>query len=624
MKNSMKYAVILLFIITGILQAQPLERSDVPENLKWNLEDLYTSKEGWEADKEAITKKMEVVTSYKGKLGLDAETLYNAMRTYFDVSKDFYKFYSYAARLSDQDLRVNENRALTQEAQQLATQFSESVAFFEPEILEIDEKTIQQFFEEQPKLEEFRMYIQDIQRLKKHTLSEAEEKIMASYGLITGTPSDVYGIFTNTEMPFAEVELSTGETARLTPAGYTRYRSTEVREDRAKIFSAFFGKYGEFINTITANFAGKIKGDWVRAKNRNYESCIEASLNGNKIPVSVYENLINQIHESLPTLHRYLQLKEKMLGLDEINYYDLYTPIVEKVELDFTVEEGQNVIKNALEPMGKDYISTLDKAFNNRWIDYMPTEGKRSGAYSSGAAYDVHPYILMNYNNDFESVSTLAHELGHTMHSYFSNTNQPFATSNYSIFVAEIASTFNETLLNDYMVKNAKSDEEKLYILGSYLELMRTTVFRQTLFAEFEWEVHKMVEAGQPLTSDAVNDLYLSLIHKYYGVDEGQCVVDDYIKYEWAYIPHFLHYNYYVYQYSTSLIYATAFAEKVIREGDSAVQDYYKLLKGGGSMYPIDLIKEAGIDPMSAEPFKLTMERMNKVMDQMEAIIAKK
>jgi oligoendopeptidase F len=345
-------------------------------------------------------------------------------------------------------------------------------------------------------------------------------------------------------------------------------------------------------------------------------------LNEDNLPVSVYTTLIEQVNKNLPTLHRALDLKKRMLGVDELHYYDLYVPLVEKVDMEFTIEEGQEVVLDALKLLGDEYISTLHKAFDDRWIDYMPTVGKRSGAYSSGNAYDVHPYILMNWTDDFESVSTLAHELGHTMHSYFSNNTQPFPKSDYSIFVAEIASTVNENLLNNYMVKTVKTDEEKLYILGSYLELLRTTIFRQTSFAEFEWEIYKRVEAATPITGEDMCKIYYDIVKRYYGNDAGHCVVDDYIQYEWAYIPHF-YYNYYVFQYATSLIYGTAFVEKMVDDGQPAVDKYYHILMGGGSKYPAELIRDAGIDPMSPEPVALTMQKMNRVMDQMEEILNK-
>ena len=618
---------ILSFLLITVFQmqanSQNLERKDVPEKYTWNLNDLYPSVEAWNAAKDDVAKKIAGVEKYKGKLGQSPQNLYNALKNYFGVLKEFYRVSDYAERLSDEDLRISKNQSLTQQTSNLGTEFSEKTAFLSPEILKIEPKKIESFFKSEKKLAEYKMFIENIQRLRKHTLSEAEEKILASFGSVSQTPSDVYNIFNNAEFPYAKAKLSDGAEVTLTSSSYTKYRAVPNREDRAEVFKAFFDNYGKYQNTLGANLGGKVKDDYVFAKDRKYKTSLEASLDANNIPVSVYENLINQIHENLPTLYRFLQLKKKMLGVDTLHYYDLYTPIVKKVDMRFSIEQGEDIILDALKPLGTEYLNTVKKAFNDRWIDFMPTNGKRSGAYSSGAAYDVHPYILTNWNDDYESVSTVAHELGHTMHSYFSNKNQPFPTSDYPIFVAEIASTCNETLLNHYMVQNTKSDQEKLYLLGSYLELLRTTIFRQTLFAEFELKIHEMAEKGTPLTGEAMSELYYNLVKEYYGNDKGYCVVDPNIAYEWEYIPHFINYTYYVYQYSTSLIYATAFAEKIINNGQPAVDKYYNILKGGGSDYPIELIKKAGIDPLSSEAFNLTMKRMNDVMDQIEEILKK-
>ena len=469
----------------------------------------------------------------------------------------------------------------------------------------------------------FRLPITDKRFLRADSKSFLKEKILASFGLIAGNQNTVYSIFADGEKPNPKITLSDGKEVELSPANYTGVRSVENRDDRSKVFETFFNSYGDFKNTLGANIVGKVKKDWVYAKNRNYKSSLEYALNGDNLPPDVYTTLIEQINKSLPTLHRFLDIKKRMLGVDTLHYYDLYTSLVKKVDLKFTVEEGQQLILKALEPMNSEYVSTVKKSFDNRWIDFIPTEGKRSGAYSSGSAYDVHPYILMNWNDDYESVSTLAHELGHTMHSFYSNTNQPFAKADYSTFVAEIASTTNETLLNNYMIANVKSDEEKLFLLGSYLDLLRTTIFRQTSFAEFEFEIHNRIEQGQPLTGDDLCNIYYDIVKKYYGNDAGHCIVDPYIQYEWAYIPHFMGYNYYVFQYSTSLIYATAFAEKIMNEETTAVDSYYKILKGGSSKYAVDLIRDAGIDPLSSEPFELTMKKMNNVMDQIEEILNK-
>ena len=616
----------LLFIIILVLTninnfSQDLERKDVDSKYKWNLEDLYKTKNDWLAEKEKISAGIQKVNEYKGKLGNSAEDLYAGLRSYIDLLKDFYRFSSYANMQKDEDLRNSDNQASSQIASTLGSDFSQKTSFINPEILKIDPNTLDNFFKQKKELTEFKMFISDVQRLRDHTLSTEEEKILASFGITAETPANVYGIFNNAEMPHTEVTLFNNEIVKLTPSSYTRYRSTENRADRKKIFDYFFNNYGKFQNTLGANYVGKIQNDFTYAKNKKFSSALEYALSANNIPTAVYENLINQIHKSLPTLHRFLELKTKMLGVDTLHYYDLYAPLVKKVDESYTIEEGQKLILSGLNPMGSDYLKTLKTAFNNRWIDYYPTTGKRSGAYMNGSSYDVHPYVLTNWNDDYESLTTLAHELGHTMHSYYSNKSQPFVDAGYSIFVAEIASTVNETLLNKYLVQNANSDEEKLSILGSYLELLRLTIFRQTLFAEFELEMHKMVERDEPLTGEIISNAYYELVKKYYGHDAGICIVDPYIAYEWAYIPHFVNYAYYVYQYSTSLIYATAIAQRIFDEGNSAVKDYYNLLKGGSSKYPIDLIKDTGIDPLSQQPFELTMKRMNNVMDEIEKLL---
>lgn len=621
MYKLLKISVVTIFLFPFLLQAQEIDRKDVPLKYTWNLQEIFPSKDSWNKSYDEVSNQIDEIEKYKGRLDQSAQTLYNTINLYFDALKGLNRIYSYAGQLSDQDLGNSENQALNQKAANLGTRFSEKTSFISPEILAIDSAKIKKFFSEKKELSEYSMFINDIQRLRKHTLSSDEEKLLASFNLPQGTFADVYNIFNNAEMPYPKVKLSSGEEVSLSSSAYTKYRTVENRKDREKVFEAFFENYKNYQNTIAANYAGKVKFDYVYAKDRKYSSALAAALDANNIPTSVYENLVTEIHNNLPTLKRFLNLKKKMLGVDTLHYYDLYTPLVKKVDLNYTIEEGQQTILKALEPLGSEYISTLKKAFSDRWIDYLPTKGKKSGAYSNGSVYDVHPYILTNWTDDYNSLTTLAHELGHTMHSYFSNKNQTFANSNYSIFVAEIASTFNENLLNNYMVKNAKTKEEKLFLLGSYLELLRTTIFRQTLFAEFELKVHQMVENNEPVTGEALSSLYYNLVKEYYGNDEGVCIVDPYIAYEWEYIPHFVNYTYYVYQYSTSLIYSTALAEKVIDEGQPAVDKYYNLLKGGSSDYPINIIKKAGIDPLSPEPFELTVKKMNDIMDQIEKLL---
>jgi len=442
-------SIIIIILANTNIFGQDLERKDVDPKYKWNLEDLYKSENEWLEDKEKISMELQKVTEYQGKLDNSADDLYSGLKTYTNLLKDFYKFISYANQRRDEDLRISDNQASAQIASTLGSEFSQKTSFISPEILKIDPQIIKNFFSQKKELTEFKMFIEDIQRLRDHTLSAEEEKILASFGITAETPSNVYGIFNNAEMPFTEVALSTNENVKLTPASYTRYRSTGNRDDRKKIFESFFNNYGKFQNTLGANYSGKIQNDFAFAKNKKFSSALEYALSANNIPTSVYENLIDQIHKSLPTLHRFLELKKKMLGIDTLHYYDLYTPLVKRLDKSYTIEEGQKLILSGLNPLGADYLKTLNTAFSNRWIDYYPSTGKRSGAYSNGSSYDVHPYILTNWNDNYESLSTLAHELGHTMHSYYSNKTQPFVDAGYSIFVAEIASTVNETLLNN-------------------------------------------------------------------------------------------------------------------------------------------------------------------------------
>jgi len=622
MQRTLSVLLVLLFFISSTILSQTESRDDIDSKYKWNLEDLYSSVDEWQKDKKVIEARIPEISEFQGKLSENSKNLLTTLENMYSIYKNYYKLSSYSARLKDQNLGNSTNSSLAQQASSLGTKLSEAASYFDPEVLAIDKSTMATFYKEESKLLDYKIILENVQRLREHTLTEAQEKIIASFGLISGNQYDVYGVFTNAEMPREEVTLSNGEKVKLTSSGFVRNRTAENRKDRAVVFEKFFNNYGQFEKTIGANLTGHVKGDYVRAKNKNYDTALEAALNRNNIPTSVYKNLIKQINNSLPTLHRFLTLKKEMLGYDTLYYYDLYTSMVEKANMTFSVEDGQEMIIKSLKPLGSEYTTVLQKAFDERWIDYYATEGKRSGAYSTGSEYDQHPYILMNWTDDYNSVSTFAHELGHTMHSYLSNQNQQFQNSQYPIFVAEIASTLNENLLNDYMVENAKSDKEKLFILGSYLEMLRGTLFRQVSFAEFEWEIHKKIEAGEPLDGEIMSNIYYDIVKRYYGHDEGVTVVPEYIKYEWAYIPHF-YYNYYVYQYATSIIYATAFYEKIKEGGDDAVQDYFKILKGGGSDYPIALVKKAGVDPMSAEPFKLAMKRMNDVMDKIESIIKK-
>jgi oligoendopeptidase F len=438
--------------------------------------------------------------------------------------------------------------------------------------------------------------------------------------VISSAPSTTFGIFSDADFPYPSVSLADGKSVKLDSAGYSLHRASANRDDRQKVMSTFFGALGKFRGTFGSTLNGQVQSDIFYARARKYSTALEAALDGPNIPSSVYLRLIDGVNKHLPTFHRYLKLRQRMMKVPELHYYDLYAPLVSSVDLNFTIEEAQKIVLEALKPLGTDYAAVSMRAFTERWTDFYPNEGKRSGAYSNGGAYDVHPYMLLNYNGKFTDMSTLAHELGHTMQSFYSNKTQPYPMASYPIFVAEVASTFNEALLIDHMLKTIKDDATKLSLLGDYLEGIKGTVFRQTQFAEFELRMHEMAEKGEPLTGEALDTLYGDITRKYYGHDKKVCVVDDYIAHEWAFIPHFYR-NYYVFQYATSFTASSALAEKVMAGDESATKRYLAFLAAGGSKYPIDLLKDAGVDMTTDEPLALTIKKMNRVMDEMEKLL---
>ncbi len=440
---------------------------------------------------------------------------------------------------------------------------------------------------------------------------------------MAGAASSIYMIFSNAELPYPEVELSDGSKVRLTKAGYARYRALPNRADREAVFEAFWKVHNDFRRTFGVQLYSNVKKDMFYARARGYKSCLESALDRNNIPVKVYTTLIENVNNNLEAFHRYLRLKKRILGVETLKYSDVYAPVVEGIDLKYTYEEAKKLVIDAARPLGREYVAIVKKAFSQRWIDVYPTAGKRAGAYSNGSAYDVHPYVLLNFNGLYDDVSTLAHELGHALHSYYSNKNQPYPTADYSIFVAEVASTFYEALLMHKMLSEIKDDEVRLSLLMNYLDGIKGTVFRQTQFAEFELLIHEKAERGEALTGDVLSELYGDILRRYYGHDKGICRIDDLYCVEWAYVPHF-YYNFYVYQYSTSFTASTALSEKVLGKEKGAVNRYIEFLSAGGSDYPIEILKRAGVDMTSAGPFERTMAVMNRTMDEIEAILSKK
>lgn len=616
--------IVALTIAIGVLplSAQERDRSQVPEQYKWNLADLYPTDAAWRAAKDKVAADIPKLQQYRGKLGTGAATLADALEQAYAINKELSRTYVYASMLADLDTRDAAHQGMQQEMVQLYSTFSAEASFLEPEILKFEKGTTTRFVANDPRLKKYEFYLADIERRAQHTLSDKEEALLAMAAPVGGVPSNVYGILANADFPYPTVTLSDGKPVVVNQANFGAYRASANRKDRETVMAAFFNSLGKFSRTFGTTMDGEVQKVAFIAKARKYNSPMEYALDSANIPVSVYTRLVDGVNKNLPTFHRYLSLRKKMMGLDELHYYDLYAPLVGSVNLSYTAEQAQKHILEATAPLGAEYQATLKRAFSERWIDLYPTPGKRSGAYSNGGAYDVHPYMLLNYNGQYSDMSTLAHELGHTMQSYFSNKTQPFPTADYPIFVAEVASTFNESLLIDHMLKTIKDDDTRLSLLGMYLENAKGTVFRQAQFAEFEMRMHEMAAKGQPITGDAMAKLYLDLTRKYYGHDQKISVVDDYIAHEWSYIPHFYR-DFYVFQYATSFTASEALAQKVKSGDPQAVKKYLAFLSAGGSKYPIDLLKDAGVDMTTDEPLQLTLKEMNRVMDEMEAILAK-
>jgi oligoendopeptidase F len=629
MKNKMLGVVAI--ILGGVLWAAPavsLERNEVADRYKWDLSTLFGDEAAWVAAKDSLRQEIPKLASWQGRLGESPATLLAAMTEWETTYRKLEGVYVFAMARSDEDTREARNQQMRQQADQVYSELQTATAYMRPELLAVGKATIDRFLAEEPRLAQYRMFLDDILRAAPHTLSPPEEKIVARAGLLAQAPGAVHSMFTNADLPYPEITLSTGEKVRLDASAYGKYRASSVKEDRDAVFAAFWGRYGEFTRTLATTLNAHVESHVFNKDVRKFGSSLEAALFEYNIPVTVYTRLIDDVHANLPTLHRYLRLRQKIMGLPELGYEDLYAPIVEKVDLQYTPEQAMSLTLDAFKPLGPEYVETLRKGYASRWVDFMPTTGKRSGAYST-SVYDAQPFQLLNYNGFWDDVSTLAHESGHSMHSYLSAKNQPYATANYAIFVAEVASTLNENLLFHHVLDQTQDDRARLFLLSSYLDTMRTTLFRQTLFAEFELRIHELVERGEPLTGESLSKLYLELLRKYYGHDEGVVKIADAYGAEWAYIPHFYS-NFYVYQYATSLIGGMSLAENII--GKDAVKSghaakgrdaYLQLLKAGSSKYPVDLLKDAGVDMTTSQPFDAAMREMNRIMDEIERIYAR-
>ncbi len=596
------------------------DRNNIPERYTWNLADLYPDDEAWRAAREKLAARFPSLERYRNSLGTSAEALLECLTTADDIAKEYMRLVAYAGMSSDQDTRNSTYLGMQAEIGQLGSAFASAASFIEPEILSIDPGSIDAFVRGEAGLGIYRHYLHDIRRRKEHTGTSGEERIIAEAGLLADGPGDIYGIFSNADFPYPSLTLSGGESVTLNPAVFAVHRASTVRADRQRVFESFFSKLHEYRRTFGTQLNAQVRKDLFFARARRYTSCLDAALHGNNIPAGVYRNLISTIRRNIPTFHRYLEMRRRILGLDRLHYFDLYSPLVKEVDRTYPYEEARESILASVAPLGDEYVRVAARAFNERWVDVYPTEGKRSGAYSNGIAYDVHPFILLNYNGRYDDVSTITHELGHTMHSWFSNTRQPHATCHYSIFAAEVASTFNEALLFDYTLRNTHDTPERLSLLGHYLEHFKSTVFRQTQFAEFELLIHEAVEKGEALTGDSLDELYLCLAREYYGHDSNVCTVDEYVRSEWSYIPHF-YYNFYVFQYATSFCASSAICKRVLEGEGEAIERYVELLSAGGSDYPIELLKRAGVDMGTTGPVETAIRKMDRIMDEMEVLL---
>lgn len=592
------------------------KRNEIDSGDRWNLEAIFFSDEDWEKSFQEVKNDLTKVEQYKGRLGDSAETLYKALKLEDEISIKLSQLYTYAHMRSDEDTTNSFYQGLNDRAATLATQFSSTFSFIVPEILAIDERELETFLSENKDLDLYRFAIEKINKQRPHVLSADKEAMLAQVGELTDNPGNTFSMLNNADLEFPTIQDEDGNQVDVTHGRYIRFLESNNRRVREDAFKAMYETYGHYKNTFASTLSGAVKGHNFFAKARHYDSARQAALSANHIPEEVHENLIRTVNKRLSLLHRYMRLRKKVLAVDELHMYDLYTPLVKEVEMDFSIEEAKETVLKSLAPMGEEYLNVIKEGYRNRWIDFHENKGKRSGAYSSGA-YGTMPYILMNWQNNVNSLFTLSHELGHSAHSYFTRKHQPYPYGHYSIFVAEVASTCNESLLNHHLLDVIKDDKKRIFLLNHMLEGFRTTVYRQTMFAEFEHEIHQKAASGEALTPDVMNTLYYDLNVKYFG-DEMH--VDKEIGLEWSRIPHF-YMNYYVYQYATGFSAAASLSKQILEEGEPAVSRYLDFLKAGNSDYPIEVLRKAGVDMASPKPIEDALEVFEEVLTEMEQLL---
>ncbi|MBK8943794.1 MAG: oligoendopeptidase F [Ignavibacteriae bacterium] len=594
-------------------------RSDIPIDQTWNIADIYSTPDLWENDFKLLESSIENYKSFRGKLGSSSSELLKCLKFDDENGIRVSRLYLYASLSKDLDLGNAENQARYERISALASNLSAASSFIRPEILDIPETKLWEFVKNEDGLKIYDHQLHDLIRTKAHTLSPREEELMALSSPVREIPYSVFGMFNNADIQFPMVkgENNTDE-IKISHGRYGAALFSTDRDYRKRVYEGLYKPFKEYKNTLIALFNGNIKASMFNAKARKYESTRAASLDANNIPLAVYDNLVNTVNQNLEPLHRWGKLKKKILGIDSLHAYDTYVTLFPGVKKEYSYEQSKEILLKALKPLGEDYLKSLELAFNNRWIDVHETKGKRSGAYSSGVSYGVHPYVLLNWTNQLNDVFTFAHEMGHNMHSYYTEKNQPYPYANYSIFVAEVASTANEALLLDYLIENAETKEEKMALIENQLTGMTLTFFRQTRFAEYEQLVHQKTESGEALTPELLCKLYGDMYQKYWG---PEMVVDDEETYTWARIPHF-YYNFYVYQYATSYAASQELVAQIKKEGQPAIDRFLSFLKSGSSKYPIDVLKTAGVDMTSPKPILAVVNKMNELLDKLEALLA--
>ena len=612
---------VLMMVTTATATAQDVDDSQ-SEQIEWDLGEIYPSYEAWNSAKTRLEERVEALAAYRGRLGESAATLREAFDAITGTEKERARLYVFAFLKADEDRRVSAAQERRGLAAALLSEFNETVAFVSPELLRVGSQTVQRYLAEEPGLDTHAFNIRNTLRQEPHTLSDETEQVIAAIGLVVQGPERIYAMLTSSDMPFPTVTLSTGEEVRLDQAAYSLHRASRNRDDRRLVFDRFWGVWKAYETTLGQTLDTHVKTHVFQAKTRRYESALDAALSGPNIPTAVYQKLIEATHRHLPSLHRYFRLRQRMLGLDDLHYYDIYPPLVAS-QRTFDIAESKALMRASAAPLGDHYLELLEKGFTGTWMHVYPQQGKAPGAYMYGDVYDVHPFLLLNHNGQFNDVSTFTHEWGHAIHTMLAQEHHPYETAGYATFTAEIASTTNEVLLQEHMLGQDISDEERLFYLGTALEAVRGTFFRQVMFAEFELRIHEMVEAGEALSGEKMTAVYEQLLRQYHGADAGVMTIDPAYAVEWAFIPHFYR-NFYVFQYATSIAGGTRFAERFLTGDDQARDDYLAVLSAGGSRYAYELLQEYGIDLATDAPYDALIARMDRVMDEIEAILDRK